>query len=126
MLVRSSIDTLKARSARRPTRRRPPLRGGARRAAGLARPLRVELLEDRCLMAFDAVATYAAGDYPMSVVAADFNGDGKLDLAAANHDSDDVSVLLGKADGTFQSALNSPTGSGPWSLAAGDFNADGK
>lgn len=125
MLVRSSIDALKARFTRRPTRRRPPLRGGVRRAAGLARPLHVESLEDRCLMALDAVATYATGDYPMSVVAADFNGDGKPDLAAANHDSGNVSVLLGKADGTFQSAMNSPT-SGPRSVAVGDFNADGK
>jgi len=56
----------------------------------------------------------------------DFNGDGKLDIAAANAQSDDVSVLLGNGDGTFQAALNFAVGSGPGSVAVGDFNGDGK
>ena len=36
----------------------------------------------------------------------DFNGDGKADLAVANHGSNNVSVLLGNGDGTFQAAVN--------------------
>jgi hypothetical protein len=123
MLVRSWLDALKSRFTRQPTRRE-------RRAAGLARPLRVESLEDRHLMAFDPVATYDAGDYPNSIVAADFNNDGTLDLATANYSSSNVSVLLGNenndiADGTFQPALDSPTGANPLSVAVGDFNEDG-
>ncbi len=50
-----------------------------------------------------------AGGSPMSlgknltaITAADFNGDGKLDLAATDAGSNDVLVLLGNGDGTFQ------------------------
>ena len=35
-------------------------------------------------------------------MAGDFNGDGRTDLAVANYGSNDVSVLLGNGDGTFQ------------------------
>jgi hypothetical protein len=61
-----------------------------------------------------------------SVIAADFNGDGKLDLAAANNGDNTVSVLLGNGDGTFQTQVRYPTPSGPHSLIAADFNGDGK
>ena len=39
-----------------------------------------------------------------AIVAGDFNGDGKLDLAVAEPTatSDDISMLLGNGDGTFQ------------------------
>jgi hypothetical protein len=60
------------------------------------------------------------------VVTGDFNGDGKLDLAVANTNSNTFSILLGKGDGTFQAAPNFATGDGPRSLAVGDFNGDGK
>lgn len=38
---------------------------------------------------------YPVGTLPTSVAASDFNGDGILDLAVANQDSDDVSLLFG-------------------------------
>src|SRR3954452_8277248 len=60
-----------------------------------------------------------------AVLTADFNGDGRLDLAAANSSSSDVSVLLGNADGTFQPAQNYAAGGHPLSLAAGAFHALG-
>jgi hypothetical protein len=46
----------------------------------------------------------------------DFNGDGHLDLAVANQGSNNVSLLLGNGDGTFQAAQNFPAGDGhlPW------------
>jgi hypothetical protein len=37
-----------------------------------------------------------------------------------------VSVLLGKGDGTFQTAVNYGAGTGAYSVAVGDFNHDGK
>ena len=66
------------------------------------------------------------GDRPLSIVAADFNGDGITDLAVANSLSGDVSVLLGYGEGTFQPARNFPAGPNPTFLALGDFNGDGK
>jgi hypothetical protein len=85
-----------------------------------------ESLEDRRLLAFAPAVDYPVGDSPQAVVSADFNGDGRLDLAVANYLSHSVSVLLGNANGTFQPALTSPTGANPRSLAVGDFNSDGK
>jgi hypothetical protein len=43
----------------------------------------------------------AVGAAPNSVEIADFNRDGNLDLAVANSDSNDVSVLLGDGKGAF-------------------------
>ena len=56
----------------------------------------------------------------------DFNGDGKQDLAVANPDSDNVSILLGNGAGSFSAATNFGVGTDPDSVAVGDFNGDGK
>ena len=60
------------------------------------------------------------------MTAGDWNGDGKADLAVANADSNNVSILLGKGDGTFLAAVNYAAGKGPTSVTAGDWNGDGK
>lgn len=60
-----------------------------------------------------------------SIVGADFNADGKFDLAVA-HASSTISVMLGNGDGTFQAPVNYSTGTDATHLAAGDFNGDGK
>ncbi len=77
---------------------------------------------------FQAAQNFGVGNGPSSVTVADFNGDGKADLAVANisSSSDTVSVLLGNGNGTFQTAQNFATGRGPYPLAVGDFNSDGK
>ena len=54
-----------------------------------------------------------AAHIPYSVVVGDFNGDGKPDLAVANNFSNNVSVLLGNGDGTFQAAVNYAAGTIP-------------
>ena len=56
----------------------------------------------------------------------DFNADGKLDLATANQNSDNVSVLLGDGMGGFTAPVNFGAGDGAVRITTGDFNADGQ
>ncbi|HEV3275224.1 MAG TPA: alkaline phosphatase family protein [Terriglobia bacterium] len=64
---------------------------------------------------------------PVWVGAADFNGDGSLDLVVASQKDSTLSVFLGKGDGTFEPTSVLPYGgAGPVSVAIGDFNGDGK
>lgn len=70
--------------------------------------------------------SYAAGAEPSGVSLGDFNGDGKTDLAVANYASNNISVLLGVGDGTFQPSVQYSVGEHPGSIAVGDFNRDGK
>jgi len=68
-----------------------------------------------------------AGTMPTDIATSDFDGDGRLDLAIANHETSYVTVLLAR-DG-FASAPGSPfdTGSRPHvhSVSAGDLDGDG-
>jgi hypothetical protein len=66
------------------------------------------------------------GQTPFAIVAADFNGDGKLDLAVTDATENAVFVLLGNGDGTFQPPITIPVGNAPDAIVAGDFNNDGK
>ena len=68
----------------------------------------------------------AVGGRPASVALADLNGDGKLDLAAADLTDGTVSVSLGDGSGTFPTVQNYPVGRYPISVAVADFNSDGK
>jgi hypothetical protein len=69
----------------------------------------------------------AAGDAsPRSLAVGDLNGDGKPDLVTANSTADNVSVLLGKGDGTFRTAVTYAVQSNPVSVAIGDLNGDGR
>lgn len=75
---------------------------------------------------FQTQVAYPVGDYPVGIVAADFNGDGKVDLALVNEQDNTVSILLGNGDGTFQPQTLVAVGTEPTSLAFGDFNNDHK
>ncbi|MFN6257310.1 beta strand repeat-containing protein [Microcystis sp.] len=77
-------------------------------------------------MAFGTPTNFSVGTSPVSVTVGDFNGDGKSDLAVANYNSNNVSVLLGTGTGSFGAATNFTVGSSPYSVAVGDFNGDGK
>jgi uncharacterized repeat protein (TIGR01451 family) len=58
------------------------------------------------------------------IAAADFNGDGKVDLAMAAGDA--IQIMLGNGDGTFQPAISHSLGAYPSAIAEGDLNGDGK
>ena len=114
MWIQNCFKSLISTSTRRrPIRRHP--------AAGR---LQVESLEGRCLPSFSMSVDYGVGLAAQSLVSADFNGDGRLDLATAIRDDHTVSVLLGNGDGTFQAPRTSGTGSYPESLVVADLNGD--
>jgi hypothetical protein len=79
---------------------------------------------------FQTATSVGLGANPSSVAVGDFNADGKPDLAVANFGSDNVenvSILLGNGNGTFQAAVNYGVGGeSPFSVAVGDFNGDSK
>jgi len=60
--------------------------------------------------------------------AADFDGDGDLDIVAARDDhagNGDVAVILNQGPGTFDPAVGYALGIRPTAVLAGDFDADG-
>ena len=77
-----------------------------------------------CVVPTFSPTSIAAGTNPTNIAVADFNGDNKSDLAVTNQVSNDVSILLGNGDGTFQPQTLLSAGSGPYAIVAGKFNAD--
>jgi VCBS repeat protein/FG-GAP repeat protein len=88
---------------------------------------------------FRAAMTYSSGDRAnvaqiSSVAVADVNGDGRPDLLLTTQDmgangnnGGAVSVLLGHGDGTFQAAVEHPSGGfQTLGVAVGDVNGDGR
>ncbi len=69
--------------------------------------------------------SYDIGSDPQSVAVADFNGDGKLDLAIADSFAGSVDILLGNGDGTFRQGPVLPA-SFAADIVAADLNADGR
>ena len=69
--------------------------------------------------------TTPAGTYPWAIVKADFNRDGKTDLAVTNNSSSMVSILIGNGNGTFAAPVSYAVGDNPLAIAASDFNGDG-
>jgi len=75
---------------------------------------------------FGAPHLLAAGESPRPVLVADFNGDGAADLVTVNYNSNNVSVLLGKARGAFAAQKNFEVGTYPDAVAVADLNGDGR
>jgi hypothetical protein len=92
---------------------------------GVATPGGVSVLRGNGDGTFQPEVTYATRSQPIAIVAGDFTGDDRLDLAVDNFDNT-VSVLLGNGDGTLQPEVTYAVGSNPSAIAAGDFNGDGR
>src|SRR5262252_5375984 len=73
-------------------------------------------------------SSVSAGPNPNDMVAVDLNRDGALDLAFANHDARDLTVLLNDGNARFKPMRGSPfpvhSKPHPHGIAAGDWNAD--
>ena len=79
---------------------------------------------------FQTAHNYDTGRTPSFAAVADFNGDGKADLAISVSDINTgvskLSILIGNGDGTFQTPVDYPSGQQASSLTVSDFNGDGK
>ena len=73
---------------------------------------------------------FSAGQNCADLAAADFNGDGNVDIAVANHGLKTVTVLLGNGNGQFAMAPAAPftveSNPHPHGIAVGDFDGDKK
>jgi hypothetical protein len=90
--------------------------------------LALEILEDRSLLSVFTLPPsvfLGTGASPQSVAVGDFNGDGKPDVAVANHGNDNVSILLNAGNGSFQPPMKYSV-SNPTEVISADLNGDGK
>lgn len=69
---------------------------------------------------------YSAGKGPTAIAIADYNIDGRADMAVSDQDDNAASLLLGNGDGTFGSNVELPVGTNPLSIVTADFNGDGR
>jgi hypothetical protein len=69
---------------------------------------------------------FTAGSRCDAVVLADFDGDGKPDIATTNSTASKIDLLLDDGSGSFTSGTSVATGTSPFRIATGDVNGDGK
>lgn len=82
------------------------------------------LLAPNVFAGFTGLTSFGVGTEPGSVIVGRFNSDAFDDLAVANYISDNVSILLGKGDGTFYPQTTYPVGNAPVEITVGRFNSD--
>ena len=99
--------------------------------------LRTRIISTSCSMLLLATTAQAAPWFlapfvefdtelnPWSVATADFDGDGRMDIATANSGWNSVSILLGRGDGTFPDRTEYGVGLVPMGLDVVDINRDG-
>jgi len=80
---------------------------------------------DGTFQAPTVIGTAAGGSQIRDLLAADMNGDGKLDVVACIYGVG-FETFLGNGNGTFQPGVVVDVPNGPESIAAGDFNGNGR
>ena len=79
---------------------------------------------------FQSTTPVPAPDFPWEMAAADFNRDGRLDLATTNPgvggDGTTVSILLRRNDGSYEPAPALSLGPIPVAIVSADLNRDGR
>lgn len=76
-------------------------------------------------VSFAEAVSYPAGSKSYALFAGDLDGNGQIDLAAANEQGNSISIFLGRGDGTFQHLGDFATGEYPTGGAIADLNRDG-
>jgi len=74
---------------------------------------------------FQPPVVFEGGTRPIAVKAYDFNLDGNLDIAIANFNPANVSIVFGNGNGTFQAPVTYAPNSSPNDIDLGDYNQDG-
>jgi hypothetical protein len=74
---------------------------------------------------FDVTSDFGVSANPRGVVAADFNNDGRTDVAVAANRAAGISVLLSNGYGSLDRAVDYGVVNNPWGIAAADFDGDG-
>src|SRR5207245_6857632 len=69
---------------------------------------------------------YPAGTTNGPLAIADFDLDGRLDVALVGRFTNTVTILTGQGDGRFTSGAVIPAGDFPGHIAVGEFNGDGR
>jgi hypothetical protein len=69
------------------------------------------------------VSPQPTGFNPRGICTADFNNDGRGDIATANAGSNDISIILSTTTG-FSTAVSYTAGSAPYAITVADFNLD--
>ena len=88
-----------------------------------------EILEERTLLSVFTLppsVLMANGASPQSVAVADFNGDGRPDVAVANNGNHTVGVLLNAGNGSFGPLASYNINNSPVEVISADLNGDGK
>ena len=85
----------------------------------------IEILQDQGGGSFLALPPTILIDQSLALAVADFDGDGRADIAVTT-DDEGISVFLGKADADFEAAVHYDTGDMPFAMAAADVDRDGR